>query len=93
MSISGAFALAAFVSGLFCRRLGTALIVGSAIALLYALLVVIGLWHILPGANLAYLLGTLAAACLAILMPAVLASSLRRGVGRLFGHGKSVETG
>jgi hypothetical protein len=54
-SISGAFALVAFIGGLFCRRLKIALIVGGVLALLDALLVIIGLWDLLAGANLPYL--------------------------------------
>ena len=79
-SISGAFALAAFIGGFFCRRLRTALIVGSVFALLYALLVVIGLWDLLDDANLLYLLGALTVSCLAISVPAILAAYLRRGI-------------
>jgi hypothetical protein len=92
MSLSGVFALAAFVSGFFCVRLRTALVVGAVPALLYASLVVVGLWHLLPGANLVYLGGALGAACLAILMPAVVASYLRRGIERQFRRGKTAET-
>jgi hypothetical protein len=84
MGISGAFALASFIAGLFCRRLRTALIVGAAFALLYAVLVVIGLWHLLADADLPYLLGALTGACLVIFAAAVLAFYLRRGVAKLF---------
>jgi hypothetical protein len=56
-SISGGFALAAFIGGLFCARLKTAAIVGAVPALLYALLVVVGLWDMLADANLPYVLG------------------------------------
>jgi len=83
-SISGAFALASFIGGLFCRRLRMASIVGGFFALLYALLVVVGLWDLLADANLSYLLGALTGACLVIFSAAVLASYLRRGVARLF---------
>ncbi len=44
--ISAAFSLASFVAGLFCTRLKTALIAGAVPALLYAALVVVGLWDI-----------------------------------------------
>jgi hypothetical protein len=54
-SISGGFALAAFIGGL--ARLKTAAIVGAVPALLYALLVVVGLWDMLADANLPYVLG------------------------------------
>jgi hypothetical protein len=84
-SISSAFALAAFAGGLFCRRLSAALVVGGIIALLYATLVVIGLWPALADANLPYLLGALMAFCFAIALPALLACFLRRCVGRMVG--------
>jgi heme A synthase len=83
-SISGAFALAAFIGGLFCPRPRKALIVGAAFALLYAILVMIGLWDLLAGANLPYLLGALTGACLVIFAAAILAFYLRRGSARLF---------
>ena len=57
-SISGAFALAAFIAGLFCTRLKTALIAGAVLALLYAALVVIGLWDKLADADLSYFAGS-----------------------------------
>jgi hypothetical protein len=60
-SISGGFALAAFIGGL--ARLKTAAIVGAVPALLYALLVVVGLWDMLADANLPYVLGALTASC------------------------------
>ena len=85
-SISSAFALVAFIGGLFCRRLKTALIVGAVPALVYAVLVVIGLWDVLPGADLPYLLGWLTGSCLVIVLFAILASYLRRGVAWLFGR-------
>jgi hypothetical protein len=85
-SIGGAFALASFIGGLFCRRVRTAVIVGAAVALLYALLVLIGLWNLLADANLAYLLGTLTGACLVILAAAVFAFYMRRSVVRLIGR-------
>jgi hypothetical protein len=53
-------------------------------ALLYGLLVVVGLWHLLADANLLYVLGALTAACLAILALAIIASLLQRGIGALF---------
>ena len=53
-SISGIFALAAFIAGLFCTRLKTALIAGAAPALLYAALVVVGLWDILGDVDIPY---------------------------------------
>ena len=85
-SIGGAFALASFIGGLFCRRVGPAVIVGGAVALLYALLVLIGLWDLLADANLAYLLGALTGACLVIFAAALLGWCLRRGAVRAFGR-------
>jgi hypothetical protein len=85
-SISGAFALVVLIGGLFCRRLKTALIVGAAFALIYAVLVVIGLWDLLPGADLAYLLGWLTGSCLVIVLFAILAHYLRRGVAWAIGR-------
>ena len=93
-SIGGAFALASFIGGLFCRRLGTALIVGAAFALPYAVLILIGLWDLLAGANLPYLLGALTGAGLVIFAAAILAFYLRRGAARLLGrpsHGSRSE--
>jgi hypothetical protein len=81
-SISGAFALIAFIGGLFCRRLKTALIVGAVPALLYVALVIIGLWNVLPDTDVAYVLGSLTGAV--ILLFAVLGYYLRRGVARIF---------
>jgi hypothetical protein len=83
-SISGGFALASFIGGLCCGRLRTAAIVGGSVALQYAFLVLIGLWHLLADANLPYLLGALTGACLVILVAAILAFYLRRSVVRLF---------
>jgi hypothetical protein len=83
-SISGAFALIAFIGGLFCRRLKTALIVGAVPALLYVALVIIGLWNVLPDTDVAYVLGSLTGAVLVILLFAVLGYYLRRGVARIF---------
>ena len=83
-SINGAFALAAFVGGLFCRRLKAAAIVGSAMALLYALLVAIGLRNILADVDLPYFLGALTGSGLVILVFALLGSLLRRGIAALF---------
>jgi hypothetical protein len=88
-SISGAFALASFIGGLFCRRLRTALISGGVLALLYALLVFIGLWDLLADANLPYLLGALTGACLVIFAAAVLAFYMRRSVVWLIGRLRS----
>jgi hypothetical protein len=85
-SISGAFALASFIGGLFCRRPRAAVIVGGAVALLYALLVLIGLWDLLADANLAYLLGALTGACLMISAAAMLGWCLRGGAARMFGR-------
>jgi hypothetical protein len=88
-SISGAFALASFIGGLFCRRPRTAVIVGGAVALLYALLVLIGLWDLLADANLAYLLGALTGACLVIFAASVLALYMRRSIVWLVGRLRS----
>lgn len=85
-SISGGFALVTFIAGLFCRRVRTAVIVGTAFALLYALLVLIGLWDLLADANLPYLLGALAGACLVIFAASVLAFYMRRSVVWLVGR-------
>ena len=83
-SMTGAL-LASFLGGLLCRRLTTAILVGWAVASLYAALVVIGLWHLLTDANLPYLLGALAIVCLAIAAPALLACCLRYGIGKVIG--------
>jgi hypothetical protein len=83
-SISIAFSLAAFLGGLCSARLKTASIAGAVPALLYALLVVAGLWDMLADANLPYVLGALTVSCLAIFLPAILASLLRQGIGALF---------
>jgi len=85
-SIAGVFFLAAFVGGLFCRRVRAAVIVGATVALLYALLVLIGLWNLLAEANLPYLLGALTGASAVIFVAALLAFSLRRGVAWLIGR-------
>jgi hypothetical protein len=55
------FLLASSLADLLCRRLKTALIAGAIPALLYGLLVTIGLWHALGDADLPYLLGALTA--------------------------------
>ena len=73
------FLLASALAGLVCRRLKLALIAGAVPALVYGLLVLLGLWHLLGDANLPYLLGALTAFCLAILAAAVLGFGLRRG--------------
>ncbi len=78
------FLLASALAGLLCRRLNTALIVGAVPALLYAILVVVGLWHLLGDADLPYLLGALTVFCLAIVAAAVLAFGLRRALISLF---------
>jgi len=70
------------LAGLVCRRLKTALVAGAILALLYGLLVVVGLWHLLDDANLPYLLGALTAFCLAIMAPALLAHGAREPVPR-----------
>jgi hypothetical protein len=82
-SISAAFSLLSFVAGLFCTKLKTALIAGAIPALLYAALVVIGLWDILGDVDVPYFAGILTGASLAILLPAVIASYLRRGMAAL----------
>jgi hypothetical protein len=89
-SISAAFSLVSFVAGLFCTRLKTALIAGAVPALLYALLVVIGLWDILGDVDMPYFLGILTAASLAMFLPAILASYLGRGARALFHRFKGV---
>jgi hypothetical protein len=76
--------LASALAGLLCRRLKTALIAGAVPALVYGLLVMLGLWHLLDDANLPYLLGALTAFCLATLAAAVLGFGLRRGLASLF---------
>jgi hypothetical protein len=78
--ISVAFSIVSLIAGLFCTRLRTALIAGAVPAILYAVLVVIGLWDKLADADLFYLAGWLAGACLLIVLPAIIASYLRRGV-------------
>ena len=92
-SISGIFALAAFIAVLFCTRLKTALIAGAAPALLYAALVVVGLWDILGDVDIPYFLGIMTASILAILLPAVIASYLRRATGALVHRRKGKEPG
>jgi hypothetical protein len=82
-SISAAFSLVSFIAGLFCARLKTAVIAGAVPAFLYGALVVIGLWDKLPDADLAYLGGWLTGACFLIVLPAILGSYLRRGIGAL----------
>jgi hypothetical protein len=82
-SISGAFALAAFIAGLFCARLKTAAIAGAVPAFLYGALVVIGLRDKLADANLSSLAGWLMGASLLIALAAIVASYLRRGIGAL----------
>jgi hypothetical protein len=82
-SISAVFSLVSFVAGLFCTRLKTALIAGAIPALLYAALVVVGLRDILGDVDVPYFLGMLTGASLAILLPAVIASYLRRGTAAL----------
>ena len=52
--ISFAFSLASFIGGLFCTRLTTTLIAGAVPALLYAALVVVGLWDILGDVDVPY---------------------------------------
>jgi hypothetical protein len=89
MGISGAFALASFVGGLLCRRPLTAVIIGATVAVLYAALVLIGLWNLLADADLPYLLGALAGACLVILAAAVLALYMRRSIVWLVGRLRS----
>jgi len=79
------FLSASGLAGLLCQRFKTALIAGAVPALLYGLLVVLGLWHLLADANLPYLLGALTAFCLAIVAAALLGYGLRRGLARLFG--------
>jgi hypothetical protein len=89
-SISGTFALVAFIAGLFCTRLKTAAIAGAAPALLYAALVVIGLWDKLADADLSYLAGWLMGTCLLIFLPAIIASYLRRGTATLLRRARGV---
>jgi hypothetical protein len=86
------FLLASSLAGLLCRRLKTALIAGAVPALLYGLLVVVGLWHVLGDADLPYVLGALTAFCLVIVAAAVLAFGLRRAFVGLFGA-TTAETG
>lgn len=82
--IAASFLLASALAGVVCGRLRTALVAGAVPALLYGLLVMLGLWHLLDDANLPYLLGALTAFCLAILAAAVLGFGLRRALARLF---------
>lgn len=90
-SISGLFSLVSFILGLFCTRLRTALIAGALPALAYVALVLIGLKDTLPRADLAYLAGWLTGSALAILLPAVIASYLRRGIAALIRRGRGRE--
>ena len=75
--------MASALAGLVCRRLKAALVAGAILALLYGLLVIIGLWQLLDDADLPYFLGALTAFCLAILAAAVLRLWPRRGLVRL----------
>jgi hypothetical protein len=90
-SISAAFSLVSFIAGLFCTRLKTALVAGAIPALLYAALVVIGLWDILGDVDVPYFLGILTGSMLAILLPAVIASYLRRGTAALIRRLRSAQ--
>jgi len=90
-SISAVFSLVSFILGLFCTRLKTAIIAGAVPALAYVGLVLIGLRNVLAGADLAYLGGWLTGSALAVLLPAVIASYLRRGIGALIRRAKGKE--
>jgi hypothetical protein len=79
-------ALASFIAGLLCRRLSTALIVGGTLALVFGTLVTISLWQLLADANLVYLGGALAIACLLILLPALVAFFVRNRIEKLLGR-------
>ena len=80
--MGGAFALIAFIGGLFCRRLRTALIVGAVPAVLYVALVIIGLCTSCPTRTSLMCSGR--CAILVILLFAALGYCLRRGVARIF---------
>ncbi len=87
-SIGALLSLVSFILGLFCTRLKTALIAGALPALAYVGLVLIGLKDTLADADLAYLAGWLTGSALAILLPAVIASYLRRGIAALIRRAK-----
>ncbi len=90
-SISAALSILSFILGLLCTRLKTAIVAGAVPALAYVALVLIGLRNVLAGADLAYLAGWLTGSALAILLPAVVGSYLRRGIAALIGRGKGKE--
>lgn len=83
-TLNGLFGLAAIVGGLFCKRLKTALIVGLCVALAYAALVLLALGGDFSNIDVAYFLGRLVGAGLMMIVFAVLAYSVRRGIAAFF---------
>jgi hypothetical protein len=83
-SLNGLFGLAAIVGGLFCKQLKTALIVGLGVALAYAALVVLALGGDFSNVDMANFLGRLVGAGLMMIVFAVLAYSVRRGIAAFF---------
>ena len=83
-TLNGLFGLAAIVSGLFCRQLKTALIVGLGVALTYAAQVLLALGGDFSNVEMANFLGRLFGAGLMMVVFAVLAYSIRRGIAAFF---------
>jgi hypothetical protein len=82
--LNGLFGLAAIVGGLFCRQLKTALIVGLGVALAYAALVLLALGGDFSNVDVANFLGRLVGAGLTMVVFAVVAHYVRRGIAALF---------
>jgi hypothetical protein len=83
-TINGLFGLAAIVGGLFCKRLKTALIVGLGVALTYAAQVLLALGGDFSNVDVANFSGRLVGAGLMMIVFAVLAYSVRRGIAAFF---------
>lgn len=83
-SLNGLFGLAAIVGGLFCKQLKTTLIVGLCVAFGYAAMVLLALGGDFSNIGMAYFLGRLVGAGLMMIVFAVLAYSVRRGIAAFF---------
>ena len=81
-TLNGLFGLAAIVGGLFCKQLKTALLVGIGVALAHAGLVT--LVGDFSNVDMARFLGWLSGAGLMMIVFAVLAYSVRRGIAAFF---------
>ena len=81
-TLNGLFGLAAIVGGLFCKHLKTALLVGIGVALAHAGLVT--LVGDFSNVDMARFLGWLSGAGLMMIVFAVLAYSVRRGIAAFF---------